>query len=347
MKVDQMLMEINPHLVEEGEVHPARRAEEVGYDGVWVAETGYDPFLPMLLTAQATRSAEVGTAIAVAFARSPLTLASTANDLQSYAKGRFILGLGSQIRPHITKRFSMPWSGKPAAQMREYIAALQAIWSCWNEGTKLDFQGDYYTHTLMTPFFSPEPNPYGPPKVMLAGVGPYMTRVAGEMADGFLCHGFTTEKFFREVTMPALTAGMEQSGRKRENFEVAAPSFIVTGVNEEETATAEERVRRQIAFYGSTPAYRPVLEAHGWGELQTDLNRLTKQGRWDEMGGLIDNEILTTFAVVAEPENIATAWHARWGGLIDRLSFYAPYRADPERWAEILADLKKLPTVAQ
>jgi probable F420-dependent oxidoreductase len=319
----------------------AAEAEEIGYDGIWAVETGHDPFFPLLLAAGATERIQLGTGIAVAFARSPMNMASIANDLQSYSQGRFVLGLGSQIKPHITKRFSMPWSS-PAARMREYVLAMRAIWESWHQGSKLDFRGDFYTHTLMTPFFSPGPNEFGVPRVMLAGVGPRMTEVAGEVCDGFLCHAFTTEAYFREVTLPALQRGLEASGRPRDDFEISGPAFIVTGADEAEMASAADGVKRQIAFYGSTPAYRPVLDSHGWGDLQTDLNRLSKEGQWKEMGTLIDDEILDAFAVVAEPEQIASRWAERWGGLVDRISFYAPYKADPERWSRVMHDFKSV-----
>src|SRR3954463_608887 len=252
----------------------AKEAEDAGYDGVWGAETSHDPFLPLALAAEHTQRLELGTGIAVAFARSPMTLANIGYDLQQYSKGRFNLGLGSQIKPHIEKRFSMPWS-HPAPRMREMILAMRAIWDCWNNETKLDFRGDFYQHTLMTPFFNPGPNPYGPPKVYLAAVGELMTEVAGETADGLLVHGFTTERYLREVTLPALERGLAKSGRKRADFEISAPGFIVTGGNEKEMEAAKVGTRRQIAFYGSTPAYRGVLELHGWGDMQTDLNRLS------------------------------------------------------------------------
>jgi probable F420-dependent oxidoreductase len=268
-----------------------------------------------------------------------MLLANTGNDLQAFSKGRFILGLGSQIKPHITKRFSMPWS-HPAPRMRELILATRAIWDCWNNGTKLDFRGDFYTHTLMTPFFNPGPNPYGPPKVFLAGVGELMTEVAGEVADGFLCHGFTTERYLRDVTIPALERGRAKAGKTMEGFEIVGPSFVVTGADEKELAAASTGTKQQIAFYGSTPAYRPVLELHGWGGLQDELNTLSKQGKWVEMGGLIDDEILNTFAVVGEPKRIAPELHSRYGDCIQRISFYAPYRSDPVRWKQVLADLK-------
>jgi probable F420-dependent oxidoreductase len=317
----------------------AKERESEGYSGIWTAETSHDPFLPLALAAEHTENVELGTSIAVAFARNPMLLANLANDLQAFSKGRFILGLGSQIKPHITKRFSMPWS-HPAARMREMILAIRAIWDTWNNGTKLDFRGDFYTHTLMTPFFNPGPNEYGTAKIFLAGVGELMTEVAGEVCDGFLCHGFTTEKYLREVTLPALERGRAKAGKTMEGFEIVGPSFVVTGTNENELDAAAKGTRQQIAFYGSTPAYRPVLETHGWGELQDELNALSKQGKWVEMGDLINDEILTTFAVMGEPEQIAPELHKRYGDVIDRISFYAPYKSDPQRWRNVLEALK-------
>jgi probable F420-dependent oxidoreductase len=317
----------------------AKELEDLGYDGLITAETGHDPFLPAAVAAEHTERIEIGTGIAVAFARSPMTLAYTANDLQLFSGGRFILGIGSQIKPHIEKRFSMPWS-HPAARMREFILAMRAIWASWNEGATLDFRGDFYTHTLMTPFFSPGPNPHGAPKVHLAAVGELMTEVAGETADGIIIHGFTTERYVKEVTMPAVERGLAKAGRSRRDFEVSGPLFVVTGTTEDELAQATQAVKQQIAFYGSTPAYRGVLELHGWGDLQTELNRLSKQGEWVKMGELIDEDILRTFAVVAEPAGVGAELKRRYGGVVDRCSFYAPYRADPARWQAVIADLK-------
>jgi probable F420-dependent oxidoreductase len=317
----------------------AKEREAAGYSGIWTAETNHDPFLPLVLAAEHTDDVELGTSIAVAFARNPMLLANLGYDLQAYSKGRFILGLGSQIKPHITKRFSMPWS-HPAARMREMILAVRAIWDSWDNGTKLDFRGDFYTHTLMTPFFNPGPNPYGTPKIFLAGVGELMTEAAGEVADGFLCHGFTTEKYLREVTIPALERGRAKAGKPLDGFEIVGPSFVVTGSTEEELASASKGTKQQIAFYGSTPAYKPVLDLHGWGGLQDELNTLSKQGKWVEMGDLIDDEILTTFAVVGEPESIGPELHSRYGDCIHRISFYAPYRSDPDRWRKVLEDVK-------
>ena len=319
----------------------ARDAEAVGYDGVWTAETSHDPFLPLLLGAGATDHIELGTGIAVAFARSPMTLANTAYDLQAYSGGRLLLGLGSQIKAHITKRFSMPWS-HPAPRMREFILAMRAIWDAWDTGDKLDFRGDFYQHTLMTPFFNPGPNPHGQPKVFLAAVGQLMTEVAGETADGILCHGFTTESYLREVTVPALERGLAKRDRTLADggFQLSLPAFVVTGTTEEEVARSAKGVREQIAFYGSTPAYRGVLEHHGWGELQTELNALSKQGEWVAMGELIDDDIVDAFAVQGPPEAIAPALLQRFGGLIDRVSFYAPYNSAPDTWLPIIDHLK-------
>lgn len=323
-------------------VASAQDAEAAGYSGAWTAETNHDPFLPLLLAAEHTTKMELGTSIAVAFARSPMTLANTAWDLQAYSQGRFILGLGSQIKPHITKRFSMPWS-KPAARMREMVLAIRAIWDTWENGTPLNFRGEFYTHTLMTPFFTPSTSDlagFGPPKIFLAGVGELMTEVAGEVCDGFICHGFTTEKYLREVTMPALERGRAKAGKTMAGFEIVGPSFVVTGNTAEELQQASIGTRQQIAFYGSTPAYRPVLDLHGWGDLQDRLNTLSKQGQWVEMGELITDEVLETFAVVGEPEQIAPELTQRYGDVIQRISFYAPYKSDPERWGKVLSALQ-------
>jgi probable F420-dependent oxidoreductase len=323
-------------------VEEARRQEKAGYDGLWASESQHDPFLPLLLAAEHTDRLEVGTAIAVAFARSPMQLAYTAHDLQAYSGGRFSLGLGSQIKPHIERRYSMPWS-RPAARMREYVCALRAIWAAWNEGGRLDFRGDFYTHTLMAPFFSPPPVPHGAPKVFVAAVGEAMTRVAGEVADGLLAHGFTTERYLREVTLPTVAAGLEKSGRRREDFSVSHLLLTATGRTQEEMARAIEGTRRQIAFYGSTPAYRGVLELHGWGELGDELHALSTSGRedrWEVMGRLVDDEVLNTFAVVAEPERVAGEIRRRYGALVDRVSFYTAYDIEAEVWEPVVRELR-------
>jgi probable F420-dependent oxidoreductase len=316
----------------------AREAEDDGYSGVWAPETGHDPFFPLLLAARATERLQVGTGIAVAFARNPMNLAMLANDLQLYSQGRFLLGLGSQIKPHIEKRFSMPWS-HPAPRMREFILAMRAIWDSWNTGDKLEFRGEFYTHTLMNPFFNPGTNPYGPPKVFLAAVGELMTEVAGEVADGLLVHGFTTRRYLEEVTLPALERGIERSGRKRSDLQVSYAGFVVTGPDEESTAAAANFAKAQIAFYGSTPAYRPVLELHGWGDLQPELNRLSKLGEWGTMTSLISDEVLDAFAVVEPVDKVAAGIKDRFGATIDRFGFYSASAMSRETWQEIISAL--------
>ncbi len=312
----------------------ARRLEAAGYDGVWAPETGRDPFLPLAIAAEATERIELATGIAVAFARNPMTLAMASNDLHQLSKGRFILGLGSQIKPHITKRFSMPWS-HPAPRMRELILAIRAIWKSWETGGALDFRGDFYTHTLMTPFFNPGPNPYGNPKILLAAVGEHMAEVAGEAGDGLLVHPFTTARYLREISLPALERGAARAGKTRGDLTVALPGFVVTGATEHEMVAHAKAAKAQLAFYGSTPAYRPVLELHGWGELQSELHARSKRGEWEEMGELVDDEVLEAFAVVAPPERVATAVLERFSGLVDRFSFYAALPA-PDM-AEVIA----------
>jgi probable F420-dependent oxidoreductase len=336
MKIDGGLMGTDLEVL----ARTARDLEAVGYDGVQSAETSHDPFLPLLVAAEHTDRLELSTSIAVAFARNPMVLANVAYDLQAFSKGRFSLGLGSQIKAHIEKRFSMPWS-HPAARMRELVQAIRAIWAAWSTGDKLDFRGEFYRHTLMTPMFSPGPNPYGDPKIVLAAVGELMTEVAGEVADGMILHGFTTERYVREVTLPALARGWEKAGKSRADFEISGPLFVVTGATEQDFEKARAATKQQIAFYGSTPAYRPVLELHGWGDLQDELNRLSKQGEWVQMGELVDDDVLDAFAVVAEPEDIPKVLLERYGDLVDRISFYAPYRSDPERWKSVLAAFRQ------
>ncbi len=316
----------------------AVKAEGDGYDGWWAFETQIDPFLACAVAAERTEAVGIGTAIVVAFARNPMTVALQANDVQALSGGRFTLGLGSQIKPHIERRYSMPWS-KPAARMREFVLAIRAIWEAWGTGAELAFEGEFYTHTLMAPFFDPGPNPHGNPKIMMAAVGPLMTEAAGEVADGVLCHAFSTERYMREATLPALERGFEKAGRTREGFEITAPAFVVARDTEEEIAEGVTAVKQQIAFYGSTPAYKGVLELHGWGGLQNDLNKMSKEGRWKEMGELITDEILHTFAVVAEPEKLAAGLEDRYGDIVQRISFYAPYASDPDRWRAVMDQL--------
>jgi len=312
--------------------------EKAGYDGVRTAEMNHDPFFPLLLAAEHSEKLEIITSIAVAFARSPMILANIGHDLNAYSKGRFTLGLGSQIKPHITKRFSMQW-GAPAAQMRELVLAMRAIWSSWYEGKPLEFVGEYYRHTLMTPAFTPENRDYGAPKVILAAVGPHMTEVAGEVADGMIIHPFSTLPYIESVTLPAIDRGLKKSGRSREDFEISYSCFVVTGRTEEEFEASKKASKERIAFYGSTPAYKGVLEAIGVGELQGELNAMSKQGRWKEMGTLITDDILEAFGVVGEPKEIAPQMLSRYGSFTDRTSASFPVADDAER-AAIIAQLR-------
>jgi probable F420-dependent oxidoreductase len=317
----------------------ARRIEEIGYDALYSAETQHDPFFPLILAAEHTERLQLATAIAVAFPRSPTHLAHIGHDLQRFSKGRFILGLGSQIKAHIEKRFSAQFS-QPAARMRELIMATRAVWRTWEEDEPLRFEGEFFRHTLMTPFFNPGPTGYGIPRIFLAAVGERMTEVVGEVCDGMFVHGFSTEKYIRETTLPALERGLAKSGRTRADLELSFPVFVVTGETDEEWQKADAAVREQIAFYGSTPAYRPVLESHGWGEVQDELNGLSKRGAWKEMGKVITDDILDAFAVRGGAGELPGLILGRYGDLVDRLSFYAPYRTDPEKWAEVVAGFK-------
>lgn len=321
-------------------VAAAERAERIGLDGIWSAEVDRDPFLPLSIAAMTTSSVQLGTGVAVAFARSPMTTAQVANDLQELSGGRFVLGLGTQIQAHIERRFSMPWSA-PADRMREYVQALRAIWQAWRTGERLDFRGVHYQHTLMTPMFTPAPHPYGDPKIMLAAVGPKLTRVAAQVADGLVIHGFTTGRYLSEVTLPAVEAQLRESQRDRGDFTVSYPGLIASGGTAESLTHAVDAVRRQIAFYGATPAYRHVLELHGWGDLHTELHRLSKAGDWNTMTTLIDDEVLNTFAVVGEPHEIGPRVTARFGGLVDRFTLYTPYPLAEEDTAAIVAGVPR------
>lgn len=299
-------------------------ADRIGFDGVWTTEVGRDPFLPLALAARRAPRLGVGTAVAVAFARNPMTVAVAANDVQCMSAGRFTLGLGSQVKAHITRRFGMPWS-EPAARMGEFISAVRAIWNCWQSGAELDFRGDFYQHTLMTPMFSPPPNPWGTPPILLAAVGARMTATAAEVADGLIVHGFTSERYLREVTTPTVSASLRRSGRERSGFTISYPGLVATGGDEQSFSAAVTEVRRQIAFYGATPAYRSVLELHGWGDLHTDLHKLSRDGQWAAMTDLIDDTVLNTFAVVGEPTEAGAEVRRRFDGLVDRFTLYTPY----------------------
>lgn len=331
MKIDATL--IGPELRQVASL--ARLAEDIGFDALFTAETQHDPFLPLAVAAEHTGRIGLGTAIALAFPRSPMTLAHTANDLQDQSQGRFVLGLGSQVKAHVEKRFSATFD-PPVQRMREIVQALRAIWQCWQDGTRLAFRGEYYRHTLMTPFFTPPAHPYGAPKIFLSAVGPRMTELAGEVADGVILHGFTTDRYLNLVTLPALERGLRRSGRTWTDFEVVVPGFVVTGADDLSYARAERQVREAIAFYGSTPAYRAVLETHGWGELQDELNALARRGRWAEMSCLVDDEMIDAFAVRGEPKELPERLVTRYGAICRRIILGVRFHDDPGTWATLV-----------
>jgi len=310
-----------------GIVAVARAIEERGGDGaLYVPEGNHDAFVYLTLAAVNTERLRLGTSIALAFARSPMAMAYPAYDVHRLAGGRMVLGLGSQIKPHIERRYSMPWS-RPADRMQEYIHALRAIWDSWQTGSVLDFRGDFYTHTLMPPLFNPGPLEFPSPEIWLAGVGPRMVAAAGAVADGFICHPLLSRSYLADALHPALAAGRASTGSERP-FTVAAMAMVTTGRTEEDLADAVAGTKRQIGFYASTPAYKPVLDHHGWGELHGVANRFTKEGRWTELGDLVDDEILQTLAVVGELDAVGNAMRARFDGLAERIILSIPYRAD-------------------
>ncbi|GLW34197.1 LLM class F420-dependent oxidoreductase [Actinoplanes regularis] len=311
-------------------------AEQVGYDGFGAAETRHDVFTTLTLVARATTRISLQSGIAVAFARNPMNVAVLANDLRLISEGRFRLGLGSQVKPHIERRFSMPWS-RPAARMEEFVAALRAIWHAWATGERLMFRGEFYKHTLMTDFFDPGPNPHGNPPVELAAVGERMTAVAGRVADGLLVHPLTSVAYLSERILPALR---EARGGSLDGFGLSLSAMVVLGADEAQRATAEEAVRRQLAFYASTPSYRPVLETHGWGDLADRLNLLSRRQDWAAMGAEITDEMLDAFAVAGDPATVAAGLRARFGTTIDRISLYTPYEADRYQLAAVRTALR-------
>jgi probable F420-dependent oxidoreductase len=316
------------------------RLEAIGYDGAFSFEAKHDPFLPLVLAAEHTTHLRLGTAVAIAFARNPMNLANLGYGLQVISEGRFVLGLGSQVRPHIEKRFGMPWS-RPAARMREMVAAIKAIFAAWEGHGELDFRGEIYRHTLMIPAFDPGPNPFGPPPIFTGGFGPLMTEAAGEVADGFLAHPFTTRRSLLENSLPALERGLARSGRRRDQIEIVCATMVVTADDEAELERVKAVSRKHLAFYGSTPAYRPTLDVHGWGELHGELNRMSKQGRWDEMADLVDDEILETIAVVGRRDEIAGKIRDRLAGIGDGVSLTNNRAPDAAHWEDVVTALKK------
>lgn len=332
MKFDAL---IRPGLAEAGET--ARAAERVGFGGLWTNETAHDPFLPLVPAALATERVQLGTAVAISFPRSPAVMAYTAWDLAQASRGRFILGLGTQVKAHIERRFGVAWDA-PVERLRDYVGAVRAVWECWQTGERLRYEGPFYKLKLMTPFFSPAPlaDVRYVPKIFIAGVNRQLCKLAGEVCDGFHVHPFHTALYLRERVLPWIGEGLAASGRERGRVEVCASVFAIVGKGEEREK-AREDVRSQVAFYASTPSYRTQLEAHGWGDVGEELSRLAGRGRWDEMGRLITDEMLGEVAVEGETlGEAARKLKARYTGIVDRVALYAPFVAGErdEEWAE-------------
>lgn len=316
MRIDARLA--YPSLAQVPEI--ARTAEALGFDGLWTSETDHDPFLAIALAAAHTQRITLGTAIALAFTRSPTTLAHTAWDLAQLSGGRFALGLGTQVKAHITRRFGMPWD-PPGPKLRDVVGAIREVWAAWDQRRPVNYRGRFYTLSLMTPFFTPPgPTPEGL-RIDIAGVGARMCRLAGEVADGFHVHPFHTRRYLREVALPQIEIGLARSGKPRRSFTVMASVFAATGTAAEVAAGLEE-VRRQVSFYASTPTYRPVLDLHGWGEIGERLSRLAARGQWDEMPALVSDALLEECAVWGPPDEVASRLRAEYGGVADRLATY-------------------------
>ena len=314
----------------------ASAAEALGFDGVWSSETQHDPFLPLALAAEHTRRLQFGTAVAISFARSPTVLAHTAWDLAESSGGRFLLGLGTQVRAHIERRFGMPWPASPVGQLREYISGLRAIWATWQTGERLNLRGDHYRLTLMTPFFSPGAIQHPAIPIYIAGVNRALCRLAGESADGLHVHPYHSVRYLQDVVRPAVEEGRARAGRAVDAVAYAVSVFAVT--DESEAAFA----RSQIAFYASTPSYRVVMETHGWGATADALSALARRGAWNEMAGCITDEMLQSFAVVAPAEELAASLRTRYNGLADRLMLYLPFRPGErdDFWRRLIKGLK-------
>lgn len=337
MKIDFHAISVSPIALADA----AAEVEEMGFDSLWTSEIRYDPFVGLAVAAQHSKRLSLRTGLAVAFARNPMTTAMLANDLQLISRGRFALGLGSQIKSHITRRYGMPWS-RPAARMREYILAVRTVWDTFANDSPLRFRGEFYRHTLMAPFFNPGPNPYGYPAILLAGVGERMTEVAGEVADGFLAHIISTRKYLREFTLPTLSRARQLAGNSMVGFEVHITPIVVTGTTEEEYRAAVRQAKEQLAFYASIPSYARVLETHGLADLRDELYRLAAEGRSDELWSVIDDGVLDIFTLVGEHREVARKLYDRFGDLATSMSFYQLRDSEPRNWQPVLGELRRL-----
>jgi probable F420-dependent oxidoreductase len=322
MKLDAGLAVEGKHLPGMDEV--ARAAEELGFAGLWTSETKHDSFLPLAVAANATQKIDLGTSIAIAFSRSPMVTAQIAWDLQDLSDGRFILGLGTQVKAHITRRFSMPWD-KPASRLKDYILALRAIWRSFQTEGNLNYEGEFYRHTLMSPFFNPGPTDHPEIPIYIAGVNTRLARLAGELCDGFHVHPFHTPEYVEQVVKPAIAEGAGKEDRSPEDVQLATSVFVITGESTQAIEEQREKMRAQAAFYASTPTYRTILEVHGWEDVGEKLSDLAKNKNWDDMPNLITDEMLRTFAVEAAPDEVGLALKERYEGLIERVSLYLPF----------------------
>jgi len=324
----------------------ARQIEADGYDGVMCMENRHDPFLPLAVAGSVTHRIELHTGVAIAFARSPMTVANMAWDLAGGSGGRFVIGLGPQVRAHNERRFSVPWT-PPAPRMREYVQALRAIFACWKDGAKLAYEGEHYRFTLMTPNFVPEQIEAPKPPITIAAVGPMMLKVAAEECDGVKLHIFCTRKYLDEAVLPRLTDGLAKSGRRRENYEVAGGSFLATGKDDAEVAAMFDWVRQRVAFYASTQAYWPVLEVHGLGDLGRKLNRMTREGRWEEMAKEVPDDVVDLFCIAGRHDEIAKAIESRLGGVVDSLHASANSSKPANLPPDLIRDIRRIPTPFQ
>ncbi|MFO7663124.1 MAG: TIGR03617 family F420-dependent LLM class oxidoreductase [Chloroflexota bacterium] len=321
----------------------AAAAEALGFDGFWAAETTGDPFLNLTLAAEHSHRMTLGTAIAVAFPRSPATLAYLAWDLQRFSRGRFVLGLGTQVRAHNVLRFGVKWE-KPVKKMRETIEAIRALWDCWQNGTPLHYTGEFFKLKLMTPFFDPGPIDYPRPPIYIAAVNEQMLRLAGSHCDGVHIHALHTVKYLQEMALPTIEAGLTRSGRTRADFTINTSVFAVPTDDPDEARAADAHVRQQLSFYMSTPAYQSVLALHGWESVSEQLGQLARGGQWEAMARLITDEMLDVFAVSGTWADLPSVIHARYGDLLDRVGYYLPY--EPGRndtgWAATIAGFRQL-----
>lgn len=333
MKIDVSLWVDDMHKI----AGAAKAADELGFGALWTSDTAHNPHFPLVLAAEHSKRIQLGTAIVVAFARSPMDVAYQAWDLARYSQGRYLLGLGTQVKGHIERRFGMEWRTPAADHMRDYIAALRAIWHSWQSGERLNHRGDFYKLTLMSPFFDPGPNEFPTIPIYTAGVNEQMCRLAGEVSDGFHAHPFHTRRYLTDVVLPAIDAGAASAGRSRADVDISSAIFVVAGDNSKEINAGLMQVGQQAAFYASTPTYAPVMDLHSWGGIREELSSLAARKRWDLIPSLVTEEMVNEFAIVSSWDDLPARIHEKYDGILDRVTLYIPF--DPsqnvERWAKI------------